>query len=155
MENKEFNQENYELLYKALSAYLPYDLIVTDKNDKPVHLIGISPYWEHTVEGTYFCPHGIVTKPLLNALTLAFDNNPMLWTKPYLRHEDDLTDEEKKEIPSISLKHTDDYGRYDVKTEEMMDVIKWCLKKHIDIFGLIEKGLAIRVTKNNNPYEEK
>lgn len=31
--------------------------------------------------------------------------------------------------------------------------INWLLKKHFDFRGLIPKGLAIEVTKENNPYK--
>ena len=32
--------------------------------------------------------------------------------------------------------------------------IDWLLKNHFDYRGLIEKGLAIKVTEENNPYKE-
>jgi hypothetical protein len=35
-----------------------------------------------------------------------------------------------------------------------MKVINWLLKKKFDFMGLIDKGLAIRVTEKNNPYEK-
>lgn len=35
-----------------------------------------------------------------------------------------------------------------------IDLIDWYNANHIDYRGLIEKGLAIKVTEENNPYKE-
>ena len=35
-----------------------------------------------------------------------------------------------------------------------MDAIDWLYVHHFDYRGLIEKGLAIEITKDNNPYKE-
>lgn len=32
--------------------------------------------------------------------------------------------------------------------------IEWYLKKHLDFIGLIDEGLAIEVTEENNPYKD-
>jgi hypothetical protein len=36
----------------------------------------------------------------------------------------------------------------------MLDIIDWLLKNHFDFRSLIPKGLAIEVTKDNNPYKD-
>ena len=35
-----------------------------------------------------------------------------------------------------------------------IDLVDWYNANHIDYRGLIEKGLAIKVTEENNPYKE-
>jgi len=65
--------------------------------------------------------------------------------KPYLRPMSSMTDEEKSQ-----------YNFYLTRIECGYDAslfIGWLLKKHFDFMGLIPKGLAIEVTKENNPYE--
>ena len=80
--------------------------------------------------------------------------------KPYLRPMSSITDEEKEELKDISAKYIDDWEN--AKTAEE----KWKLgaktsyisaefynSHHLDWNGLIEKGLAIAVTEENNPYK--
>jgi hypothetical protein len=80
--------------------------------------------------------------------------------KPYLRPMSSITDEEKEELKNISAKYIDDWEN--AKTAEE----KWELgaktsyinaefyySHYLDWNGLIEKGLAIAVTENNNPYK--
>lgn len=57
--------------------------------------------------------------------------------KLYLYSMDDMTNEEK-----------DMYRQLSTVSKE-----KFCLRNHIDYNGRIEKGLAIKVTKENNPYK--
>ena len=62
--------------------------------------------------------------------------------RPYLRPMSSVTEEEEKELIDHFCNHR--YAQY-------FDV---CNKYHIDYRGLIEKGLAIEVTKDNNPYKD-
>ena len=41
-----------------------------------------------------------------------------------------------------------------VSYEFMNGIIQYLLEHHFDFRGLIEKGLAIAVTEENNPYKE-
>ena len=89
--------------------------------------------------------------------------------KPYLRPMSSMTEEEKKEFQSFfpgcfgdqwldieegiieifECSSTMTLYLYDF--ERMID---WLNAHHFDYRGLIEKGLAIEVTKENNPYKE-
>ena len=72
---------------------------------------------------------------------------------PYLRSMSSMTEEEKKEfnnIPSIkNYQIVNGDLPWDVANYKQ---IQWLLKKHFDFIGLIPKGLAIEVSKENNPY---
>ena len=65
--------------------------------------------------------------------------------KPYLRPMSSMTEEEKK----------GHFGRtmtIDI-VQTSKEVIDWLNAHHFDYRGLIEKGLAIEVRENNNPYK--
>ena len=63
------------------------------------------------------------------------------YIKPYLRPLSSMTEEETKEHDKIWY-----YGRRYEQTD-------WFNAHHFDYRGLIEKGLAIEVTEENNPYK--
>ena len=82
--------------------------------------------------------------------------------KPYLRPLSSMTEEERKEYNSFfgGIEPYDcDFSAYPI---EYKYVYEWDIKNYIDFLnanhfdyrGLIPKGLAIEVTKENNPYEE-
>ena len=60
--------------------------------------------------------------------------------KPYLRPMSSMTEEEHKEYEQWL---PDGY---------CVNTFVWLLENHFDFMGLIPKGLAIAVTKENNPY---
>ena len=60
--------------------------------------------------------------------------------KPYLRPMSSMTDEESEEFSNMEIVG---YSNYD-----------WLNAHHFDYRGLIEKGLAIEVTEDNNPYKD-
>ena len=62
--------------------------------------------------------------------------------RPYLRSMSSMTDEERKEYEATC---SDWY--------ETLETYDWLNAHHFDYRGLIEKGLAIEVTEENNPYE--
>lgn len=91
--------------------------------------------------------------------------------KPYLRPMSSMTEdeiEELKELCSIYLPCDkpmmfEDYGiivfthhiihdSYSFKFDSK--VVDWLLAHHFDFRCLIEKGLAIEVTEENNPYKD-
>ena len=66
--------------------------------------------------------------------------------KPYLRPVSSMTEEEEEElIKNFWGSHT---------TKDTFEELSWYLSKHLDINGLIPKGLAIKVTEENNLYKE-
>lgn len=66
--------------------------------------------------------------------------------KPYLRPMSSMTEEEKKEYHGACDGYLDIYF-------DSVDSIDWLNEHHFDYRGLIPKGLAIKVTKDNNPYK--
>ena len=103
---------------------------------------------------------------------LSFNQDEII-VKPYLRSMSSMTDEEKEEFHDIGLVDlpSDDYDVYDHKGVEIVSfpwnkrndfsfdfddfntLLNWLNKHHFDYRGLIEMGLAIRVTEKNNPYK--
>jgi hypothetical protein len=88
--------------------------------------------------------------------------------KPYLRPMSSITEEEFQELHSICphsvINKTNvpgwiigisgsDYGRIS-RIDEISKLIDWLNTHHFDYHGLIEKGLAVEVTEENNPYED-
>ena len=91
--------------------------------------------------------------------------------KPYLRPLSSMTKKETKELfKEIGFKFTCNIcgipARYNyefakqikgiptITNVDFIKVIDWLNAHHFDYRGLIEKGLAIEVTKNNNPYKD-
>ena len=66
--------------------------------------------------------------------------------KPYLRSMLSMTEEEKMKL-SLSQIYAFTYYNEIAK-------IDWLNKHHFDYRGLIDRGLAIEVTEENNPYKE-
>ena len=66
--------------------------------------------------------------------------------KPYLRPMSSMTEEEKKIYDDILTKMY-----YDEKST-LGDISDYLNSIHVDYRGLIERGLAIAVNENNNPY---
>lgn len=125
--------------------------------------------WEKENGGNfngYYTLHAVATdKTWLDA-----DNYPCLCSfegvstpmdltelKPYLRPMDYMTEEEIKEFTKlIFISDSTSYGYlkecvlYSMYTSKAID---WLNKNHFDYRDLIPMGLAIAVTKENNPYE--
>lgn len=66
--------------------------------------------------------------------------------KPYLRPMSSMTEEEEKKYNSLNAYE----GGIFPHTEEAFD---WLNKNHFDYRGLIERGLAIAVTVENDTYK--
>lgn len=123
-------QEDKELLLKDLSARLPYGVKIE------------LTWWvmdEGTCINTTLEPDHV--EQLLN------DEYGDTEIKPYLRPMSSMTGEEKEEYHKLCDSY---YGIY----FDSIDSIDWLNKNHFDYRGLIPKGLAIEVTKENNPYKE-
>ena len=114
-------QEEKDLLLKDLSARLPYEVILLSPNGKVTYQTDGNTAAELLVEEGW---------------------------KPYLRLMSSMTEEERKEyellanhciVTSIGFIHL-----------EAAPLIDWLNAHHFDYRGLIEKGLAIEITENNN-----
>ena len=69
--------------------------------------------------------------------------------KPYLRPLESMTEEEEKEFIDLAF-------RIDLKDDNaIIEQVDWLIAHHFDFRGLIEEGLAIAVTPENNPYENR
>ena len=69
--------------------------------------------------------------------------------KPYLRPMSSMTEEEYRELEGLLQKHN-----FSLNEETASIEIDWLNAHHFDYRGFIERGLAIEVTKENNPYKE-
>ena len=122
-------QEEKQLLLKDLCARLPYKVIV--------HL----DYMDGTT----------VTREMgIGSLhDIIFDNAK---GKPYLHPMSSMIADEVLEYISLkeSIAAIDDIT-YFFETYKSID---WLNAHHFDYRGLIEKGLAIKVTEENNPYKD-
>lgn len=72
---------------------------------------------------------------------------------PYLRPMDSMTEEEKNDYLNTFKKSIIGTDEEDGRVWTV-DSIDWLNAHHFDYRGLIERGLAIAVTENNNPYKE-
>ena len=71
--------------------------------------------------------------------------------KPYLRQMSSMTEGEKEEFENLLEGIVDGIERWD--KPDLCEEYDWLNAHHFDYRGLIEKGLAIAVTKENNPYK--
>ena len=117
-------QEEKQVLLKDLCARLPYGVIVQYKGH-----------------------NSIVKNKLLTGSDL--DCN-MEYYKPYLRPMSSMTEEE--------LSYCRETCKYRNVGQSVLacatyETFAWLLEHHFAFMGLIPKGLAIEVTKENNPYK--
>ena len=121
--------EEKNLLLKDLYARLPYEPIV-----------------EYVIKG----PGGSVniTSKLdtLHIEELLQNSEDLVEVKPYLRSMSSMTEEEKVKL---SLSQIYAFAHYNEIAK-----IDWLNAHHFDYRGLIDKGLAIEVTEENNPYKD-
>ena len=133
-------QEDKELLLVDLCARLPYGvkvkyaiptlLISVKKDSEGIKIITESTYSEHSYN--------------------------IEDIKPYLRPMSSMTEEDKKKYSSVVFKHEFYNGDEEniLYYDDFDYLMDWLNAHHFDYRGLIEKGLAIRVTLENNPYKE-
>ena len=149
-------QEDKDLLLRDLSARLTYGVKVVryiERNNKVEQLI---PEMDLS----------------LRLFELSISNQWFI-IKPYLRPISSLTDEEKIELQKAFNIKSSIIGEYGISSNNAwwvkdrkeplgFDTIRYtsfcCVTDylnsiHVDYRGLIERGLAIKVTPDNNPYE--
>lgn len=120
-------QEEKDLLVKDLSARLPYRVICNVQDGK------INK--DYVLTGIHANGYGFDNKYGV------FYGSESFVVKPYLRPMSSMTEEEKEEYKKWAW---DDF---------CLDTVDWLNAHHFDYRGLIEKGLAIAVTEENNPYK--
>jgi len=129
-------REEKQLLFQDLSARLP-------------HHVRVKVWLKEgtTEEGILDLEHNYG-----DVLRDAFYYNEIKDIKPYLRPMSSMTGEEEKEYAKIVVKSQNcSFENSESATTMVND---WLLSKGFDVRGLISKGLAIAVTKENNPYKE-
>ena len=128
-------QEDKELLLIDLCARLPY---------------GVKCY-EADVEYT-FDIIGTTSNNKEFVFSDGYERN-LEQIKPYLRPMSSMTEEERKERLSFFQVVELNSGLTPLLSAlKSFEYINWLNAHHFDYRGLIEKGLAIEVTEENNPY---
>ena len=76
--------------------------------------------------------------------------------KPYLFPLESITEEQKKYVTdrwgineNFNFEIDPDWGKYFVELGDVLSFIDWCYKNHLDINGLIPKGLSLDATGLN------
>ena len=127
-------QEDKILLLKDLCARLPY-----------MPKIKIT-YQQQGIKGT---DEGNVSCDFIEKIVNDLRNGVITDIQIYLRPMSSMTEEEKKEYDTLIKNMYYGYnGFHDAITVDYLNSI------HVDYRNLLEKGLAIEVTKENNPYKK-
>lgn len=131
-------QEEKELLLRDLCSRLPYGVKIE------------LTWWvmdEGTCINTTLEPDHV--EQLLN------DEYGDTEIKPYLRPMSSMTEEEKAQLSQYACIGEDLNGEFvdEVQRKDCAAYIDWLNKYHFDYRELIERGLAIEVTEENNPYK--
>ena len=134
-------QEDKELLLKDLGARLSYGPIVSVTD-------GTIKYDAYIESISY---KNIQVSPVSDSNFTAYTFYKISEIKPYLRPMSSMTEEEWNDYKSTwKLIEHDLEDIY----EPCIESYDWLNAHHFDYRGLIEKGLAIDVTEDNNPYKE-
>lgn len=122
-------QQDKQLLLRDLCARLPYEVIM-----KTCH-----PFLKEKLK--YF---------------MDVSRQIELGWLPYLRPMSSMTAEEREEYQKFLFPCPDYDGRVVVGVyhKDLYKLYDWLNAHHFDYRGLIEKGLAIEVTEENNPYKQ-
>jgi hypothetical protein len=148
-------QEEKQLLLKDLSARLPYGVFCVgttyELDDDGERYIPVKVKDTLTEIHNYKLETASVRLGLISSCKLET-------VKPYLRPMSSMTEEEEKEFIKIldlemeALSAPE--GHTIASAASSTFEIDFYNKHHFDYRGLIEKGLAIAVTKENNPYKD-
>ena len=141
------NKKDKELLSKDVCARLSYGVKISYGNDEDIYTLqGISEYVDDN--GDWIL--GVTDKRMAVHL-------PIEVCKPHLRPLSSITKEELKEFYKIEGMYPPPVGYFIPHPNWHFSVagIDWLNAHHFDFRELIEKGLAIKVTDENNPYKIK
>ncbi len=130
-------KEDKELLLRDLSARLPYKVKV---------------FYEY-VDGLNNKTYGY--NLTLNTWCINELEAEKATIKPYLRPISSMTEDERKELGNFAaasmFASQNENALYQLTRGALLG--DFFNKHHLDYRGLIEKGLAIKVTEDNNPYK--
>lgn len=131
--------QDKELLLKDLCARLPYKVMVE-------HLTLKMPYPICTIDTN--------DSVIIGSETLGFYTLYITLCKLYLRPMSSMTEEEIAELDAMptgaDVCLPNGEGLTWIPNTAMSDYLN---ARHFDYRGLIDKGLAIEVTEENNPYK--
>lgn len=128
-------KEDKELLIKILCAMLPYNVML---HIRYYDLQGSGDLDERDVELTY------------GNIGYCVSRSHWVDFKPYLRPISSMSEEEDKEFALLQTDFYTDGFLYPIAASNLID---WLNTHYFDYHSLIEKGLAIAVTEENNPYK--
>lgn len=152
---KSMKQEDKNLILADLCARLPYGVMV---HDEMLHcdgkLVVIDVFTNQIV---------IVTKERRQITNISSIDN----IRPYLRPMSSISEDEEEQLFQYSEKYWDNavdnqiQSALDKSIKEnkaleyiaMTKSLEWLNSHHLDYRGLIEMGLAIEITDENNPYK--
>ncbi len=125
-------QEDKQLLLKDLCSRLPYGVFCSMGLDYPLPLQRL---FIDKLDGILldFYEDGEDYQVYLSEV------------KPYLRPMTSMTEEEREEYQNIIIQHSANL--------ESWHEVDFLNKHHLDYRGLIDKGLAIAIAEENNPYK--
>lgn len=133
-------REDKELLLADLCGRLPYGVKVLDNSHKNY---GVSKLINIGLDGSMLIDNeinDIQYYPIIDDV------------KPYLRPMSSMTEEESDEFQQLDTE-CDKMPTFDYVSIEHYRIFDWLNAHHFDYRGLIERGLAIAVTEDNNPYK--
>ena len=146
LQDKLCHAHDKELLLKDLCARLPYEVKVEYKGEE-YDVLGIA--------------HGrlVLCKPFMSH---TLNEHPLVEeVKPYLFPLSSLTEKQRSEISQLLIDTQNTFSPYgEINTKgcdnlfvcsvkQSNALINYCLMHHLDINGLIEKGLALDATGLN------
>ena len=138
-------QEYKELLLKDLCDRLPYGVKINENIQGDFIVIGLTTERVFTNCETEGCHNDF----------------PIECVKPYLFPLSSLTEEQRNDISKLLIETQNEfspYGKLNMKgcdnlficsVKQANVLINYCLANHLDINGLIEKGLVIDATDKN------
>ena len=142
------NEKDKELLLTDLSARLPYGVKIHTSfmgHGSDEELIVIN---KNAMLGDY---ESVVINPVEDDIN---DGYELENVKPYLRPISDMTPEEYAKYYDTQYHFINDYDDHSTYSYDTLATYDYLNSIHVDYRGLINKGLAIKVTKENNPYKQ-
>ena len=140
-------KEDKDLLLIDLLARLPYGVKIR-LGDYDYQVCGYNSEKEMPMKIWYYYDSNLILKSYIDVYLTDY--------RPYLRQMSSMTEEEVKEFYDVECMDVKvGYIKPTWNWHFTINGIDWLNAHHFDYRGLIEKGLAIEVTKENNPYENK
>lgn len=139
--------EDKELLIKDICSRLPYNIKAMDHEDEPPFTIDSYDKSDFIDDDNWIDSDGW--------------NHNITKTKPYLFPMSSITEEQRNDISKLLIDTQKEYSPFGklnmngcdnlfICTVKQANVlIDYCLTHHLDINGLIEKGLAVDATGLN------